>query len=222
MKVQAPTCHSYVGLYINNAAFHFQKWTINDLWPITTLPSQLPVCLISRDRHAPPHCCTHAFPYSGQATKAFLHLTWNMQASLFEPLSFYTASLILFFFSFPPSALHVLVHLVNHAGQLPTGFIGLVSYSPEIFQGRFIHHQPSLDWPGLSKDAREPHTITQSEAINSQSKMLHHWICASDGMLWQAVYTGVGSGGASKQETREKLFVRQEFTKHLLCERRWR
>ena len=130
--------------------------------------------------------------------------------------------LLFFFFSFPPSALHVLVHLVNHAGQLPTGFIGLVSYSPEIFQGRFIHHQPSLDWPGLSKDAREPHTITQSEAINSQSKMLHHWICASDGMLWQAVYTGVGSGGASKQETREKLFVRQEFTKHLLCERRWR
>ena len=101
MKVQAPTCHSYVGLYINNAAFHFQKWTINDLWPITTLPSQLPVCLISRDRHAPPHCCTHAFPCSGQATKAFLHLTWNMQASLFEPLSFYTASLTLFFFLFP-------------------------------------------------------------------------------------------------------------------------
>ena len=105
-----------------------------------------------------------------------------------------TQLLLLFFFSFPPSALHVLVHLVNHAGQLPTGFIGLVSHSPEIFQGRFIHHQPSLDWPGLSKDAREPHTITQSEAINSQSKMLHHWICSSDGMLLQAVYTGVGRG----------------------------
>ena len=127
------------------------------------------------------------------------------------PLLLHSFSL-LFFFSFPPSALHVLVHLVNHAGQVPTGSIGLVSHSPEIFQGRFIHHQPSLNCPGLSKDAGEPHMITQSEAINSQSKILHHWIRASDRTLWQADYTGVGRGVPASRRLERSC----SFTKSLL------
>ena len=107
--------------------------------------------------------------------KPYLHLTWKMQASLFDHNPSPSTQLLLFLFlHFPPSALHVLVHLVNHIGQFPIGSIGLVSHSPEILQGRFTHHQPSLDWSGLSEDAGEPHTITKSEAINSQSKVLHH------------------------------------------------
>lgn len=134
-------------------------------WSIATLPSQFIDCFIPRDCHS--HCtpvltCPLVTFWPCHSEPSFFwhwkckHLSLAITSLLLTASPIFSYSYFFFFTRIPYLSWHILSIILVIIPLVPLAWH---LTRPENFQCTRIHHQPSQDWPGLSRDSGQPHTI---------------------------------------------------------------